>query len=152
MPQVTSGRAFDVAREDAFEFLTTPANWPAFYSGVIEVVDSDSAVFAKAGDEVAFRYSLLGRVLDGVATLEEISYGESIRHTVTVPGLPPVHQEWEYSDREAGCEVSVTMNSGEATSFMGKAIDRFVIPRTLSRDLERTLENISEMFFLGVPD
>ena len=151
MPQVTSGRAFDVARKDAFEYLTTPANWPAFYSGLIEVVDANGAGFAKAGDQVGFKYSLLGRVVHGVATLEEIQYGESVRHTVAVPGLPDVHQEWQYLDRGEGCEVSVTMNSGEASTFMGRAIDRFVIPRTLSRDLERTLENISEMFALGIP-
>ncbi len=151
MPQVTSNREFPVPRKEAFEYVTDPKTWPTFYSNLIEITDPESTAFGKPGDTVSFVYSILGRRVNAIATLQEIVYGEVVRHTVKIQGLPDVHQEWEYSDTDDGFTVRVTMNTDESTSLFGKKIDRFVVPKALQRDLERTLENMEAMFAVGIP-
>lgn len=149
MPQVTAKRSFPAPRKEAFEYLTEPRNWPGFYSNLTDVDEGSS--WSAAGDKVVFDYSILGRRVKAEATLEEYVYGELVRHSVRVPGLPDVHQEWVYSDTDDGFAVEVTMNTAVAESFLGRAIDRLLIPKALSRDLERTLENIEDMLSLGIP-
>lgn len=149
MPQVTATRSFPAPRKEAFEFLTEPRNWPRFYSNLTDVDGGSS--WSAAGDKATFGYSILGRRVEATATLEEFVYGELVRHTVQIPGLPEVHQEWVYDDDDGGFTVEVTMNTPETGSFLGKAIDRLLIPRALNRDLDRTLENMEGMFGLGIP-
>jgi hypothetical protein len=151
MPQITNRAEFGVNRKEAFDYLTDPRNWPLFYSNLNGLVGDVAHPFAKKGDTATFLYSILGRQVEANAVAEEIVYGEKVRHTVSVPGLPDVHQEWVYTDTPDGFAVDVTMNTEEATTFLGKAIDRYVIPRALQRDLENTLENIEQMFSVGIP-
>ena len=150
MPQVTNRAEFPVDRRTAFDYLTDPTNWPSFYSNLTEVAVGQT--FAEQGDVVTFRYSILGRPVTASAVLHEVVTGERIRTTVSTPGLPDVHQDWRYSDTSDGFAIEVTMNTDGATSFLGKVIDRYVIPKALQRDVEKTLENMALMFSIGVPE
>lgn len=150
MATITQERTYPVGREEAFSYLTNPSRWPDYYSGVIEV-DDDAATFDHAGDSVGFTYALFGRRLEGHATIDEVREGELVRHTAKVSGLPDVHQTWRYRDAEGGFGLQVTLETDESTSFFGKAVDRLVIPRTLQRDIGRTLDRLEDVFALGVP-
>ena len=151
MATVTKSRRYRVERNEAFAYLTNPNTWPDYYSGIIQINDADSATFEQVGDTVSFTYSLLGRRLEGRATIDEIREGELVRHTATIPGLPDVLQTWEYRDADSGFSLEVTMTTEESTSFLDKTIDRLVIPRALQRDVERTLDKLEDVFALGIP-
>ncbi|HEX6299600.1 MAG TPA: SRPBCC family protein [Acidimicrobiia bacterium] len=151
MTQITTRAEFGVDRKEAFEFLTDPHNWDLFYSNLTGLVGDEPQTLAKRGDTVNFHYSILGRRVQANAVAQEVVYGEKVLLTVSIPGLPDVHQEWTYSDTPDGFAAEVTMNTEEATSFLGKAVDRFVVPRALQRDLEKTLENMKQMFSIGIP-
>lgn len=152
MATITRSRNYPVDRKEAFAYLTTPRVWPDYYSGVIAVENADTATFASVGDTVGFTATLLGRRMPGTTTLEEIEDGSLVRHTATISGLPPVHQTWRYGDTEEGMSLEVTMATDEADSFFGKAVDRFVVPHALQRDLERSLDKLEELFAVGIPD
>lgn len=151
MATVNDSRRYAVDRAAAFAYLTDPKAWPDFYSGVVSVDDPETATFANPGDTVGITYSLLGRRLHGSTTVEEIEPGSRIRHTSKVQGIPEVTETWEYRDADGGLELEVTLTTEEATSFLGKTIDRVVIPRTLQHDVERTLDRIDEIFSVGIP-
>jgi hypothetical protein len=151
MATLTNSHHYPVERVQAFAYLTNPSTWTDYYSGIVEI-DDPEATFDSVGDTVGFTYSLLGRRLKGSATIDEVRSGELIRHTARVEGLPDVHQTWEYRDAGNGCSVEVTMTTEESASFLGKTIDRFVIPRALGRDIARTLDKIEDVFALGVPE
>ena len=150
MPQITNRAEFPVDRQTAFDFLTEPRNWPRFYSNLTALVGDDQA-FAARGDVVTFRYSILGRPVTASAVLHDVVPGKRIRTTVSTPGLPDVHQDWRYADTAEGFAIEVTMNTEGATSFLGRVVDRYVIPKALQHDVEKTLENMALMFSIGVP-
>lgn len=152
MATITEHRTYPVERKPAFAYLANPANWPDFYSGILEIADPDGVSYEKPGDTVAFTYSLLGRRLPGTATIDEYLEGELVRHTARVPGLPDVLQTWEYRDAAGGLALEVSMTTEESTSFLGKTIDRLVVPRALQRDVERTLDKLEDVFAQGVPE
>ncbi len=77
------------------------------------------------------------------------SFGSPLAH----PGLPTLHETWQYSPKgENAFEIKVIQETEEATSFFGKAIDRMLLPRVLEKDLVRTLDNLTDIFSVGIPD
>lgn len=67
-----------------------------------------------------------------------------MRYTATVPGLPKVHETPHY--RATG-DGSFEVKSVQKEATFGKAIDGTRFPRTIERDLRRTLDNIEDIFW-----
>ena len=143
MATVEMSREFPVERKELWDRLTDPENLPAFYNNVI---DASSGRFTEVGDTIEMTYRLLGRNSAGTVTLIEVEPGERIRFRGEVPGVPPVEHEWVYRDTDDGTQVDVRMESVEVDSWLGRSLDRFLIPRQLEKDLERSLDNIEVLF------
>ncbi len=146
-------RTFPVPLKKAFDYLDDYTTWPAWYSGMIEILHDDKCAWAKPGDEVHFAYKLLGRRLEGLCILEEMREYELVKLTSKMPAVGDVRFEWKYE--EAGDEsftLNTIMETDEPTSFFGKIVDKTVIPRMLERDLRHTMEHLEDTFALGIPD
>lgn len=145
-------RTFPVPRKKAFDYLDDFTTWPAWYSGVLEILEADKAAWNAPGDKVRFAYKLLGRKLEGECTLDEVHEGELVKFTAEMAMVGEVHQEWIYSDAgEEAFTLKAIMETSEPTSFFGKMIDHTVIPRMLERDLRHTMDTLEETFAMGVP-
>jgi uncharacterized protein YndB with AHSA1/START domain len=145
-------RTYPVPRKKAFDYLDDFTTWPTWYTGILEILEPDNAVWNTAGDKVHFAYRLLGRRLEGECTLTEVRDGELVKFTATMPMVGEVHQEWFYSNAgEDACTLKVSAETAEPTSYFGKVIDKMVIPRALERDLRHTLDNLEETFAMGIP-
>jgi len=44
------------------------------------------------------------------------------------------------------------METEEPTNFFGKTIDRMLLPRILERDLKQSLENLNDIYTVGLFD
>ena len=85
--------------------------------------------------------------------MDELREAELVRFTATMPGLPTVHEAWHYmAIDDNSFELKSVQETDEATNFFGKVIDRTLLPRVIQRDLERTLDNLDDIFSIGVPD
>jgi len=145
MATVEMSREYPVDRKDLWDHLTNPENLPTFYNNAI---DASSERFAEPGDTIDMTYRVLGRNSDGTITLLEVEPGERIKLRGEVRGLPPVEHEWVYRDSGNGTRLEVRMQTEEVDSWLGRSLDRFLIPRQLEKDLERSLDNIDT--FVGV--
>ncbi len=151
--RIELSRTFPIPVKKGFDYLLDYRTWPNWYSGIMEMLDPDMAAWSEPGDKVRFTYKLLGKRLEGEAVLEEKAEPQFAKLTSKIEGLPPVHQHWKY--REAGPEafvLEVVFEGEEATSFLGKTIDRWVLPRTVERDLKASLENLDDIFMTGFFD
>ena len=142
---------YPVPARKGFGYVDDFHTWPSWYVGMCEILDPEDAHWHEPGDEVRFAYTLLGRRVEGVAVLEERREPELARFRTEVPGLPVFHFTYEYIPKDRDVfELDVTMDSEEPTSFFGKTIERTLLPRTIERDIKRSLENLEDIFSAGL--
>lgn len=137
--------SYPVSLDKAWDYLRDFNNWPAYYAGMIEIIEPDECRWETPGDIVRLAYRLVGRRIEAEVRLEEMRPAELVRWTASVPGLPDVHQEWRYKEFDDHIELTITMETEEPTSFFGKAIDKTLLPIALERDLKHTMENIKDV-------
>lgn len=138
---------FPVPLKLGFDYITDFRTWPFWYVGVTELIDPEAYGWTDPGDEVHFRYKILGRHIDVASVLDERVDLERTAFRSASPGFPEVH--WEYRYAAAGQEafiLRVVMETGEPTTFFGKTVDRMLLPRIVERDLRRSLENLHDIF------
>jgi hypothetical protein len=140
-------REYPMEHEPMFDHLTDPMNWPSYYNNIIEVKPFER--FTEPGDTLTARYRLLGRVVDLEVELLEVSPPDRIRLVAKAPGLPPLEHDWIYEDHDDGTRIHARMETPEVDSWLGRALDRFVMPRQLERDLERSLDNVGDLVAVG---
>ena len=150
---VELSREFPVSLKAAYDYLS---DWKLFADwrvGMVEVLNPDTAAWRKPGDGFRFSYRILGRMIEGETAIEEIREHELDRFTTTVPGLGTMSETWIYKPiDDESFALTVIQESPEPTNFFGKIIDRALLPRVVQRDLERTLDNLEDIFSMGVPD
>ena len=137
--------SYPISLHKAWDYLIDFNNWPAYYAGMLEIIEPDVCAWETPGDIVRIAYRLLGRRVEAELTLEEIQPAQFVRMTARVPGLPDVCQEWRYREFDDHFELTITMETEEPTSFFGRAIDKTLLPVALDRDLEHTMENIKDV-------
>jgi hypothetical protein len=118
-----------------------------------DVIEPETGAWSKAGDTVRFGYKLLGRRLEGVAVLDDRLEVELAKFHTEVPGLPVIHFQYSYaSEGPEAFMLKVVMETEEPTNFFGKTIDRMLLPRILERDLKQSLENLNDIYTVGLFD
>jgi hypothetical protein len=148
MSTVEMTREYAIDRKVLFDYLTDPTNWPRYYNGMVEVVPPER--FAEPGDSLTARHRLLGRLTDVEVTLLELHAPDRIRLRAVVSGLPPVEHDWTYHEIDDGTRVEVMMSTPEVDSWLGRTLDRFVVPRQLEKDLRRSLDNVTDLVEFGL--
>jgi carbon monoxide dehydrogenase subunit G len=146
--RATKSRRLPVPMEEAYRYIDDPGEWPQWYSGVVEITDADPR-WEQPGDTVHFRYRALGRTIDSEVRLE-VHDDAQTRFRGDLGGMLASHWDWRYEGDGDRCTLTVTMETEEPTSFLGKAIDRLLLPRMLERDLERTLDDLEQIFAQGL--
>jgi hypothetical protein len=139
---VTHSHQYATERKRLFDHTTDPDNWPSYYNGMLEVLPFDR--FEEPGDTVTARYRILGRVTNVEATLLERRPAELIHLRADATGLPSVEHTWTFEDTDDGTRVTVTMQTPEVDSWLGRALDRLVLPRQLERDMRCSLDNLED--------
>ena len=151
--RVEMSREFSVPLKQAYDYLMDIKTIPDWRVGVIEMIEPEWASWHMPGDRMRLAYRVLGRRVESECTLEENKEAELVRFTTRTPRLPSVHESWHYTPKgQDAFELKVIQETEEAESFFGKVIDRMLLPRVIEKDLARTLDNLEDMFSMGVPD
>ncbi len=138
---------YPVPLKKGFDYISDFRTWPLWYVGMTEIVEPEACGWTDPGDEVRYRYKLLGRQIDAVSILDESVDLERKTFRTASPGLPEAR--WEYRYATAGSEafiLRVVLETEEPTSFFGRSVDRMLLPRIVERDLKRSLENLHDIF------
>jgi hypothetical protein len=148
MSRTEQTREYLVDRVVLYDHLIDPATWPTYDNGLLEVLPSDR--FAEVGDTVDVRFRILGTATPAIVTLLDRQRGERFHLRAQVEGLPAVEHDWIFEDTDRGTRLRVTLQAPEVTSWRGRTIDAFLLPRQFERDLARSLDNIEDLVALGL--
>lgn len=147
MATVEMSRDYPVETQELFGYLSDVSNWPSYYNNIL---DATGGQFQVPGDTATFRYRILGRIADVSAEVLEGTPGERVRLVARTKGLPDTEHDWRYEPTSTGTTVRVTLHAPEPDNWLGRVVDRVVIPRQFEKDLNRTLDNIGELIATGM--
>ena len=151
--RVEMSRVFPAPLKQGYDYLMDWRMIPGYRAGVIEIVNPQTTAWSKTGDSMRLAYRVLGRRIESDCTLNEVREGEMTSFTARTPGLPTVRETWRYApEGEDSFSVTVVQETGEASSFFGKVIDRTLLARVVEKDLARSLDNLEDIFSVGVPE
>ncbi|MDH5615205.1 MAG: SRPBCC family protein [Acidimicrobiia bacterium] len=145
-------RTMPIELKKGWDYLNDFRRWPDFYAGFDHIVEPEKGAWSKVGDSVRFTYRLLGRSIEGVLTLDGRDEGAMVKFSSKIPALPEVIQEWHYTDLDDRFILRVVLETEGATSFMGRLIEATLLPKALEKDLKRTMDNLEDIFEMGIPD
>jgi hypothetical protein len=150
MARIELTRTFPVELKPTWDYLNDPHHWTEWFVNLLSVEDPEVG-WAEPGDTARFTYRLLGRKLAGECVIDEREAPTLISYTAKISGLPDIHHTWRHTDLGPAITTTVVLETEEPTSFFGRVVDRMLIPRALERDLRRTLDNLEDIFSMGLP-
>lgn len=147
MATVEMSREYPVDTAELYEFCTDTRNWPSYYNNMI---DATGGKVQERGDTATCRYRLLGRTIEVEAEAVEATPGERIMLIARTAHLPDTEQDWRYATTADGTRVDVRLHVPEVESWLGRTLDRLIIPRQLEKDLARSLDNLEALVQAGL--
>jgi hypothetical protein len=136
MVRIELAHRFDVDRETAFDYITDPANWPAYWPGLVGRPELDGSGWRTPGAVARLRMRLGGRRTELTMTLDEWVRPERVYYGSVQPGLAPARHERHFEPAPVGfvyrLVVSYAPRSGGA-GLLDRTLVRWAIRRALGQ-------------------
>jgi len=133
--RVESSRRYDVPVEQGFAYVTSPANWPAFWPGYVRL--EEGSRWGAPGDTAKLVTKLLGRERELTMTLTELVPDRLVRYTSRQEGLPDVVHERHFEPDGDGFVYRLAVEY-EPRSGISGLFDRVLLARGIRRAFEQT--------------
>jgi uncharacterized protein YndB with AHSA1/START domain len=145
MIRLEESRRYPVPRETAFDYITDPRNWPAYWPDLLGIADPEKARWKHPGDEMRLRMRLNGRPVDLHLTLQEYVVPSLVTYRSVQAGLPDVAHERHFLENgsASGFEYRLAV-SYEPRGGLPGVVDRTLVRYGLRRALRRTLHNLEQ--------
>lgn len=131
--------------QKVFDFVTNPHKIPLALPGLIENTNVPELP-VKAGDTFNFKYKMVGIVLEGVTTVEEITSPTTYNFSTTVGAIS--HWKEQLSDDNGSTNFSLDIEY-EVPQTWTEAIKISLIQKTNQKSAEKFLENVKSAVELG---
>lgn len=140
-------RTFAAPRVAGYEYMTDLHTWHEW--APVCIPDVEGAKFKTVGDLVAYRYRPMGIPLRGTMTLVEKVEGERVRYRFSQKTFPDVEMEWLFHNAGAHAFTLTVMVEVADPTWWDKTYQWMsMIPVTLKRDVNATLQTLHEHFSL----
>jgi hypothetical protein len=142
MLRVEEARAFAVPREAVFDYITDPANWPAYWPDLVRLEDPSPLGWTRQGDTTRLTVRRGGRRIQLRMTLDELRRPDLVAYHSHRRGVPNALHRREFEPAPDGfvyrLSVSYKPRNGVAGLF-----DRTLVKWDTRRTLRRTLDNLA---------
>lgn len=136
-------RIFPVPVERGFTVITSPANWSAYWPGLVRV--EPDIRWSAPGDRAHLVVRLLGREVELDMTLEERVANRLVSYSSVQAGLPDAFHERHFRSVEGGFSYRIVIRYEPRAGIPG-LLDRTVVRRAIDRAARQTLENLERIF------
>ncbi len=141
--RIEAAQRLPVGRAAGYAYITDPANWPAYWPGLVRVVSAER--WREPGDRAALLMRLLGREVELRMTLRRIEPGRVVEYTSEQDGPPPVRHWRHFEDRDGELFYRLAVEYRPRSGWRGP-FDRFLLRRAIARSLRATLVNLERRF------
>jgi len=132
---------FDVPLEAGFEYVTTIANWPSYWPGIVRV--EPGSAWAAPGDQARIVVELLGRHVELRMVLRRFEPNRLVEYDSAQNGLPDARHERHFEPDGSGFRYRLAVEYEPRAGLEG-LYDRVVVRRGVGGALRRTIANLEQ--------
>jgi len=137
--RVEEEHRFGVSVAEGFDYITDPANWPAYWPG-FERIEPGSH-WREPGDQARLTVKLLGRHVELHMTLTTLEPNRLVEYTSVQSGLPEARHERHFSGEGQSFDYRLVVEY-EPREGLRRLYDRVLVRRGIQRALRRTVRNL----------
>jgi Polyketide cyclase / dehydrase and lipid transport len=139
MIRVELEHRFDVPLHEGFDYITNPANWPAYWPGFVRI--EPGSRWKEPGDETRLVVRLLGREVELRMTLTTLDRYRLVEYTSVQPGLPDARHERHFGSGGGGFQYRLVVEYEPRAGLRG-VYDRTLVRRGVERAVRTTVESL----------
>ncbi len=137
--RIEAGRRFDVSLREGFDYITEPANWPAYWPRFVRL--DPASRWRDRGDRARLTLRLLGRAVELEMTLVRREPCRVVEYTSEQRGLPAARHRRDFADADGGLDYRITVEYGPRPGWRG-VLDRTLVKAAIARSARETLKNL----------
>ncbi len=142
MIRLAQERVFRTPVEQGFSKITDPANWPAYWPGLVRV-QAESRWHAP-GDQARVVMRLLGREVELTMSLREFIPNRLVTYESAQSGLPDARHERHFAPVDGGFLYRIVIEYEPRRGVRG-LVDRTVVRRGIDRAVGQTMDNLERL-------
>ena len=140
MTRVELTHRFGTSLQAGFDYITDIDNWPAYWPGLVRI--EPGSRWATSGDTATLAIRLLGREVELVLTLEELTPYRLVAYRSVQQGLPEARHERHFAASGDGFDYRLVVEYEPRPGLRGLVVDRFLLRRGVAGAMRRTVENL----------
>ena len=141
--RIEVGRRFDVSVRDGFDFITEPANWPAYWPRFVRL--DPASRWHDRGDRARLTLRMLGRDVELDMTLARREPCRVVEYTSEQRGLPAARHWRHFEDADGGLAYRIVIEYAPRAGWRG-VLDRTLVRVAITRTARETLNNLERAF------
>jgi hypothetical protein len=143
MIRVEREHRFEVPLREGFDYITNPANWPAYWPGFVRI--EPGSRWREPGDETRLVVRLLGREVELRMTLTTLDRYRLVEYTSVQRGLPDARHERHFGGGGGGGGFQYRLVvEYESRAGLRGVYDRTLVRRGVERALRSTVESLQQ--------
>jgi hypothetical protein len=144
MVRIEVSHTFPVSVAEAFAYITSMQNWPAYWPDFIRIENPSEARWKNPGNKVTIVIKLLNRERALNMELKEFQENARVSYISRQQGLPDVRHERLFKTVPGGCEYRLIVEYEPRRGFAG-LFDRLLVKRSVERAMHKTVQNLESV-------
>jgi hypothetical protein len=141
--RIEAQRRFPVSLREGFEYITNPANWPAYWPRLVRM--APGMRWREPGDRASVTLRLLGRDVELQMTLAQMTPYQVVEYTSEQRGLPTVRHVRRFAEADGGLAYQIVVEYQPRHGWR-RLFDRFLVRRAIRRSVQETIANLERCF------
>jgi polyketide cyclase/dehydrase/lipid transport protein len=134
---------FGVSVIEGFEYITEPANWPAYWPRFVRL-DRGSR-WRAPGDRARITLRMLAREVELEMTLARFEDGRVVEYTSEQRGLPAARHWRHFQEADSGFTYRIVIEYFPRAGWRG-LLDRTLVRQAITNTARETIRNLESRF------
>jgi hypothetical protein len=136
-------RRFAVSVREGFDYITEPANWPAYWPRIVRL--DPASRWRDRGDRARLTLRMLGRDVELEMTLARREPCRVVEYTSEQRGLPAARHWRHFDDADGDLAYRIAIEYSPRGGWRG-VLDRTVVRAAIARTARETMDNLQRRF------